>query len=56
MQFSVSHKTRFLEIYLILLDKIVYSSKVRSVTYLDFLHTRTIRDGTSDIKVSGKII
>ena len=32
------------------------SSKFSSVTYLDFLHARTIHDGTSNIKVSGKII
>ena len=31
------------------------SSKVCSVTYLDFLHARTMHDGTSDIKVSGRI-
>ena len=28
---------------------VVFSSKVCSVTYLDFLHARTIHDGTSDI-------
>ena len=33
-----------------------FSSKFSSVTYLDFLHARNIHDGTSNIKVSGKII
>ena len=34
----------------------VSSSKSCSVIYLDFLHARTIHEGTSNIKVSGKII
>ena len=33
-----------------------FSSKFSSVTYLDFLHARTIHDGASNIKVSGNII
>ena len=34
----------------------VFSSKVCSVTYRDFLHAHVIHDGTSNIKVSGKFI
>ena len=37
-------------------ETFAFSSKFSSVTYLDFLHARTIHDGTSSIKVSGKII
>ena len=35
---------------------LLFSSKFSSVTYLDFLHVRTIHDDTLNIKVSGKII
>ena len=37
-------------------ENICFSSKLSSVTYLDFLHARTIHGGTSNINVSGKII
>ena len=33
----------------------VSSSKFCKVTYLDFLHACTIHDGTSNVKVPGKI-
>ena len=36
--------------------KIVFNSKFCSVTYLEFLHARIIRHGTSNKKFSGKVI
>ena len=37
-------------------EKIVFISKVYSVTYLDFLRARIIHDRTLNKKVSGKVI